>query len=187
MHVRIPFLITAHAISHFHVKILAAARLRILANPFSTASSTKELLPLYAGQPISATLTIETSFHWAPLEDMTKESYLMRFDVEEMTKDWLVSGRKRGDFVAKVCNLSPPSRTLIYTGDVGPANLRSTDHTDCSPSWRAQAPQSGGASFAIVWARQDEVCGGPELRNLSTTWSGDGTGTTTGRTDYFCR
>lgn len=26
----------------------------------------------------------------------------MRFDVEEMTKDWLVSGRKRGDFVAKV-------------------------------------------------------------------------------------
>lgn len=27
----------------------------------------------------------------------------MRYDVEERVKDWLVSGRKRGDFVAKVC------------------------------------------------------------------------------------
>ena len=27
---------------------------------------------------------------------------MMRFDLEEMTKDWLVSGRKRGDFIAKV-------------------------------------------------------------------------------------
>lgn len=26
---------------------------------------------------------------------------MMRFDVEEMVRDWLVSGRKRGDFAAK--------------------------------------------------------------------------------------
>jgi trafficking protein particle complex subunit 10 len=60
------------------------------------------LPPLYAGQPITAMLTIQTSFHWTPPEDSDKQSYVMRFDVEEMTKDWLVSGRKRGDFIAKV-------------------------------------------------------------------------------------
>jgi hypothetical protein len=27
---------------------------------------------------------------------------MMRFDVEEMVREWLVSGRKRGDFAAKV-------------------------------------------------------------------------------------
>ncbi|GJE95190.1 trafficking protein particle complex subunit 10 [Phanerochaete sordida] len=81
--------------------ILAGARLRILPSPFSSSSPSPALPPLYAGQPISATLTIETSFHWAPAEDSDKKSYIMRFDVEEMTKDWLVSGLKRGDFVAK--------------------------------------------------------------------------------------
>lgn len=84
-----------------HSQILAAARLRILPRPAS-AETPSELHSLYAGQPISAVLTIETSFHWAPLEDSDKSSYRMRFDVEEMAKDWLVSGRKRGEFVAKV-------------------------------------------------------------------------------------
>ena len=68
----------------------------------SDPSSSQQRLPLYADQPISAILTITTSFHWAPAEDADKQAYVMRFDVEEMTKDWLVSGRKRGDFVAKV-------------------------------------------------------------------------------------
>ncbi|KIP08175.1 hypothetical protein PHLGIDRAFT_88626 [Phlebiopsis gigantea 11061_1 CR5-6] len=81
--------------------ILAAARLCILSKPYTPTESLRGLSPLYAGQPISAVLTIETSFHWAPLEDSNTSSYRMRFDVEEMTKDWLVSGRKRGEFVAK--------------------------------------------------------------------------------------
>ncbi len=84
------------------MQILAAASLRILPNAFSTGSSTEKLPPLYAGQPIAATLTVTASFGWAPAEDADHKSYVMRFDVEEMTKDWLVSGRKRGDFVAKV-------------------------------------------------------------------------------------
>ncbi|EKM55480.1 uncharacterized protein PHACADRAFT_143869 [Phanerochaete carnosa HHB-10118-sp] len=81
--------------------ILAAARLCIPPSISSSPNPSPTPLPLYAGQPISATLTIETSFHWAPIEDLDKDSYVMQFDVEEMTKDWLVSGRKRGDFVAK--------------------------------------------------------------------------------------
>ncbi|KAI0831480.1 trafficking protein particle complex subunit 10 [Trametes gibbosa] len=81
--------------------ILAAARLQIMENPFSLEKSKKRSRPLYAGQPISALLTVHTSFHWSPPEDTKVDSYLMRYDIEDLTHDWLVSGRKRGDFVAK--------------------------------------------------------------------------------------
>ncbi|KAI8998488.1 trafficking protein particle complex subunit 10 [Trametes punicea] len=83
------------------IHIVAAARLQILENPFSMEKSEKRALPLYAGQPISALLTVHTSFHWAPPEDTKVESYMMRYDIEDLTQDWLVSGRKRGDFLAK--------------------------------------------------------------------------------------
>ncbi|KAG7452626.1 uncharacterized protein BT62DRAFT_939661 [Guyanagaster necrorhizus] len=53
----------------------------------------------YAGQPISAVLSIETSFHWDASGEKDAE-YRMRYDVEELVRDWLVSGRKRGDFSA---------------------------------------------------------------------------------------
>ncbi|KAI0957407.1 hypothetical protein AcW1_005812 [Taiwanofungus camphoratus] len=82
--------------------ILAAACLRILHNAFSTETSSSRLFPLFAGQPISAVVTVTTSFHWAPLEDTNASRYWLRYDVEDMTQDWLVSGRKRGEFLAKV-------------------------------------------------------------------------------------
>ena len=81
-------------------QILAAASLHITSNPFSQDPSRS--LDLFAGQPIHAILSIHTSFHWSPIEDSDTRSYAMRFDVEEMSKDWLVSGRKRGDFTATV-------------------------------------------------------------------------------------
>lgn len=62
----------------------------------------KRTRPLYAGQPISALLSVHTSFHWSPPEDTKVDSYLMRYDIEDVIHDWLVSGRKKGDFVAKV-------------------------------------------------------------------------------------
>ncbi|PIL24147.1 hypothetical protein GSI_13900 [Ganoderma sinense ZZ0214-1] len=86
------------------IHILASARLQILENPFSSEMEAveKRTRPLYAGQPISALLTVNTSFHWAPPEDVKVQRYNMRYDIEDLTQDWLVSGRKRGDFVAKV-------------------------------------------------------------------------------------
>lgn len=75
--------------------------MQIMPNPFVADGNSRKLPPLYAGQPIAATLSVTTSFHWAPSEDSHNKTYLMRFDVE-MTKNWLVSGRKRGDFVARV-------------------------------------------------------------------------------------
>ncbi|KAK0450746.1 hypothetical protein EV421DRAFT_2050577 [Armillaria borealis] len=53
----------------------------------------------YAGQPIPAVLSIQTSFHW-DASGGKERKYRMRYDVEEMVRDWLVSGRKRGDFSA---------------------------------------------------------------------------------------
>jgi len=82
------------------MSIVAAARIRILSAPSSIEDSTGHLPPLYAGQPISAMLTITTSFHWGENRTCSNRRYMLRFDVEEMVKEWLVSGRKRGDFSA---------------------------------------------------------------------------------------
>lgn len=76
---------------------------RILATSVVTdAESTNQLPPLYAGQPISALISIHTSFHWGTRRDSGRKSYEMRFDIEEMVRDWLISGRKRGEFEAEV-------------------------------------------------------------------------------------
>jgi hypothetical protein len=71
-----------------------------LSTPFGEKSSLKSL-SLYAGQPISAVLTVDTSLHWGS-ENPKGHQYMLRYDIEELVKDWLVSGCKRGDFVAKV-------------------------------------------------------------------------------------
>jgi trafficking protein particle complex subunit 10 len=85
-------------------QILAAVHFRIAATDFSAGSgSTIQLPPLYAGQPIPALISIHTSFHWGTSRDSGRGSYEMRFDIEEMVRDWLISGRKRGDFEAEVC------------------------------------------------------------------------------------
>ncbi|KAJ6630673.1 trafficking protein particle complex subunit 10 [Mycena sp. CBHHK59/15] len=78
-----------------YMNIIAAARVRLVSPSVSSEGS-----PLYAGQPISAVLSIHTSFHWGSSVNDKERSFMMRFDVEEMVREWLVSGRKRGDFAA---------------------------------------------------------------------------------------
>ncbi|KAK7467047.1 hypothetical protein VKT23_004109 [Stygiomarasmius scandens] len=55
---------------------------------------------LYAGQPISALLSIHTNFHWGSNANDKQRQYMIQYDVEEMVKEWLVSGKKRGTFSA---------------------------------------------------------------------------------------
>ncbi|KXN82613.1 Trafficking protein particle complex subunit 10 [Leucoagaricus sp. SymC.cos] len=78
--------------------IVAAARINILATPFGDVTSPASL---YAGQPISAELKIDTSFHWGPSANNRTQGFVMRYNVEETIRDWLISGPKRGEFVAK--------------------------------------------------------------------------------------
>ena len=59
---------------------------------------------LYAGQPIAANLTIRTSFHWGG-QNVSMRRCVLRFNVEEMVREWLISGPKRGDFLATVSHL----------------------------------------------------------------------------------
>lgn len=71
---------------------MAAAQIRI----------TQRDSALYAGQPIPATLTVHSSFHWGTSANDPERQYVMQYDVEEMVKEWLVSGKKRGTFIATV-------------------------------------------------------------------------------------
>lgn len=111
-------------------KIVAATCLRVLATPFSDGSSDTKALPLYAGQPISAKLTINTSFHWGSSAGDKERRYALRYDVEEMVRDWLVSGPKRGDFAAMVSlrHPSPPqvmAHPHLYNRMVRPTQYQS--------------------------------------------------------------
>ncbi|KAJ7285957.1 trafficking protein particle complex subunit 10 [Mycena rebaudengoi] len=81
-----------------YMNIVAAARVRLVSS--AAGGPSDQVHSLYAGQPISAILTIHTSFHWGSSVNDKERTYMMRFDVEEMVREWLVSGRKRGDFAA---------------------------------------------------------------------------------------
>jgi hypothetical protein len=96
-----------------HRKIVAAARITVA--PKASTSDPSENA-LYAGQPIHAILSIHTSFHWGTSAGEKERKYLMQFDVEEMIKDWLVCGRKRGDFAAMV----RPIHFLLTVSDQHP-------------------------------------------------------------------
>lgn len=63
--------------------------------------SWRQSRPLFAGQPITAVLSINTSYRWSANHEKAHGKYRIRFEVEEMIKDWLISGQKRGDFVTK--------------------------------------------------------------------------------------
>ena len=90
-------------ILHFDiVQIVAAARITILRAPFGSATDSGSMMPLYAGQPISAEVKIDTSFHWSPSANDRSQEFLMWYNIDEIIRDWLISGPKQGEFVAKV-------------------------------------------------------------------------------------
>ncbi|KAG6376390.1 trafficking protein particle complex subunit 10 [Boletus reticuloceps] len=79
------------------MNIIAAARIKIHSSPLE---GPEKPAPIYAGQPISGTLSIRTSLHWGDPESKLQK-YILRYDIEERIKDWLVCGRKRGEFIAR--------------------------------------------------------------------------------------
>lgn len=54
-------------------------------------------------------MTIRTTFGWGPSENLAG-SYILRYDIEEMVRDWLLSGPKRGEFEAKASPCRPITR-----------------------------------------------------------------------------
>lgn len=81
------------------MNIVTAVQITVQPSSLPSNIQSDQLPPIYAGQPINAILIFKTSFHWAEKEGKQRY-YTMRYDVEERVKDWLLCGRKRGDFVA---------------------------------------------------------------------------------------
>jgi len=130
-------------------QIVAAARVELIDHlvPKVKVSSRTSL---YAGQPIQALLSITTSFHWGSgtYDEKKERSYTMRFDVEELLNDWLVSGQKRGEFLAKVRSVTH-STELLLSPELGWWNLHRVDHSCSSPPWGATLAES--CSHSCRW------------------------------------
>jgi Trafficking protein particle complex subunit 10, TRAPPC10 len=83
-------------------------------------------------------LTIKTSFHWGGQNDPTP--YVLRFNVEEMVREWLVSGPKRGEFLATVRSSSLENMPLnpfenFFLKKLGWGNSYCTAYDDRFASW----------------------------------------------------
>lgn len=79
-----------------HFQILNAAQLTI-----PTASTEA----IFSGQPLQAILHISTAFHWGS-GSTPRDGYPLRFDIDpDVAGNWLISGQRRGEFVAKARSL----------------------------------------------------------------------------------
>lgn len=69
--------------------------------------------PIYEGHAVAVSVSIGLSDDWAstPLEGEQRLVY----DVQTAQEDWIVLGRKKGFFVAKVCSASI-FRVACYVG-----------------------------------------------------------------------
>jgi len=152
------------------MNIIAAARIKIHASPFD---SPENPALIYAGQPISGTLSIRTSLHWGDTESK-RQKYILRYDIEERIKEWLVCGRKRGEFIARDDETFSVPLTLIalHHGeltlpkiDVKPLPLAGNGmSTSIFPN--TDTHQAHGAETILVPPRIQTICQGL-VRNLT--------------------
>jgi len=100
--------------------ILIAARLYITNDPFTNEPAKPGKTPLVAGQPVPVVLSLKTSLYWDPDGDYVHKEYWMRYEVEEMFDDWLISGKRRGTFLAKDNDTTviPFSMIALHHGDL---------------------------------------------------------------------
>lgn len=123
-------------------QIVASARVELM-DRLTSKTEQSNNISFYAGQPIQALLSICTSFHWGPgtYEGKKETTYRMRFDVEELLGDWLVSGQKRGDFLAKVRTVTHSTKLLLSL-ELGWWNLHRVNHSCSSPPRRTALAES---------------------------------------------
>lgn len=90
------------------VNILNAAQLTI-----PTASTEA----IFSGQPLQAILHISTAFHWGS-GSTPRDGYPLRFDIDpDVAGNWLISGQRRGEFVAKDNSTYETRVTLVPLRD----------------------------------------------------------------------
>lgn len=140
--------------------------IQILSTPFATTST--DLPSLYAGQPISARLAIHTSFHWGQDSSDSERQYSLGFNIEEMSREWLISGPKRGDFVA-VVRLEVISKSQVSLV-LGWRNSYDADNANRSSPRRILSSKSFRVCSSDSSHRKDELINCREHRNLSGAW-----------------
>lgn len=96
-------------------------------------------------------VTVTTSLHWAPLEDEEMDHYLLRYDIQDMTGDWLISGPKRGDFRAEVCPCETDRNMSLMFTFAGRLDILVPSHFDCTTSRRAFFAESNGDGPSTPW------------------------------------
>ncbi|KZV72948.1 hypothetical protein PENSPDRAFT_628128 [Peniophora sp. CONT] len=99
------------------MNILAAARLDLQASAYPPSKGDAPP-PIYAGQPVRALLRVHTTLCWSntsssPTSPAPTTTHRLRFDVAEHPRDWLVSGRVRGDFAAQDGGAFEATLTLV--------------------------------------------------------------------------
>lgn len=166
-------------------KIIAAARICLLSSPSATNSSADILPSLYAGQPVPAIITIDISCHWGPTTSSKKRDYMMRFDVEEMVRDWLVSGRKRGDFTATVSSVDYHYLVALLNALEGWRNFYCTHHSNRVASRRA-CPAKGCCYSSTSYRRSHHgINGHPKYWDLPGAWCRKSIGAAQRRQNYI--
>jgi len=142
---------------------------------------------MYAGQPILAQVVIHNSFHWGSVGYENPE-FRMRYDVEERAKDWLVSGRKRGDFIAKVFLTSSHQAPLTNSLFIGWRGTYCSSHSHSITSRRVGSTTSDGPSTTYAQCARDaeRKPSATELRVLSIECGRESNGTTSRWSQYIC-
>lgn len=143
---------------------------------------------MYAGQPIMAQVVIRNSFHWGSVGYENPE-FRMRYDVEERAKDWLVSGRKRGDFIAKVDLPSSHRASLTHIPPIGWRGTRRPCHSDPITSRRVHSTTGDGPSTTYADCARDaeRKPSATELGVLPSKCGGESNGTSSWWSQHICR
>jgi len=127
-------LVSIHAAPHAHVlQILSAVKVNFV--------NCDE--PMYAGQPVLVHVVIHNSFHWGSVGHEEPE-FRMRYDVEEHVKDWLISGRKRGDFITKVFLELSHRACSTNSRHIGWRGTCRSSHSHSITSWRVSSTTGDG-------------------------------------------
>lgn len=160
MNVSLGFVVANWLTRDILFQIIAAARIKIHSSPFGGDVSPEECVPIYAGQPISGILSIRISLHWADQESK-RQKYTLRYDIEERIKDWLVCGRKRGEFVAQVSTMNVSifnNATCIIYVNTGRRDFQCPFDFNSTASRRIDPSQSRCQAITVCRRWHDNKC-----------------------------
>lgn len=129
------------------IALQVVAEARTILHP---SSITGNLSPpqIHVGHPISATLYIKSSLYRC-YSDHKQMRYRLRYDFEEQTRDWLICGRKRGEAIVEVWDLTILRSAHYLIELIEWASTANPLDVDCIAPWAPHSSQ--GRCKAITY------------------------------------